>query len=116
MSVDLSLVVGEQHVVEVEIAVGEPRAEPFPDRDDLGVVGDRAEQQRRRHHDTSPKSGMPHMMRPTKSDSASLVGAMIEAARASRKLRSMPTSLRKAAPPPMRIARSVTSSAFSAAI
>ena len=44
-----------------------------------------------------------------KSSSASVVGAMTRAARASRKRRSMPSSLRKAAPPHTFIARSVTS-------
>ena len=39
---DLALVVGVQHVVEGEIVLGEPAAEPVPDRHHLGVVGDGA--------------------------------------------------------------------------
>ena len=43
---DLALVVRVQDVVEVQPArPAQPGAEPVPDRDDLGVVGDRAEHQ-----------------------------------------------------------------------
>ena len=75
---DLALVVRVQDVVEVEVLLREPAPEAVPDRDDLRVVRDRAHHQRRRrrHRRTSPRSGRPVSARPTKSCSASVVGAI----------------------------------------
>ena len=58
---------------------------------------------------------MPQAALPMKSYSTSVVGAITVAARASRKWRSTPTSLRNAAPLHTRIAKSVTSVAASPA-
>src|SRR4029077_4025029 len=114
--VDLALVVRVQDVVEREVAVLEPSPEAGPDRHDLRVVRHGTEEQRgvvAICHVSS--SGRPLTARPTKSSSASVVGAMTRAARASRKRRSMATSVREVAPPHTYIARAVTSMAASAA-
>jgi hypothetical protein len=46
---DLALVVREQHEVERQAGLDEERAEAFPDRDDLRVVGDGSEDEIARH-------------------------------------------------------------------
>jgi hypothetical protein len=78
---DLPLVVRVQDVVEVQALPAQPLPEPVPDGDDLGVVGDPAHDQR---HHAPPNSGSPSVARPMKSCSASVVGAITRAARASR--------------------------------
>jgi hypothetical protein len=42
---DLPLVVGEEDVIEVQAVAREVNFEAFPDRHDLRVVGDRAQQE-----------------------------------------------------------------------
>ena len=42
----LAFIVGEQHEIEVQAVAGKVSAEPIPDRNDLGIVGDRAKNQR----------------------------------------------------------------------
>src|SRR6266508_631904 len=99
---DLFFVIGVEKVRVGKAVVAKPDAEAFPNRDNLGVVGHRTDDQRfgvRTQGTASSTSGSPRRLRPTKSRSASVVGAITLAARASRKRRSMPNSLRKAAPP-----------------
>src|SRR5262249_14957136 len=86
--------------------------EPFPDGDDLRVVGHRAEYEGLWIH---PNTSMPHTARPMDSYRRSVVGDITVEARASRKILSTPTSLRKATPPHTRMASSVTSDAASPA-
>ena len=96
----LPLVVRVQDVIEVEAAgTAQPGAEPVPDRDDLRVVGDRAEQDR---PSDLPEQRQAEQRPADEVLSASVVGAITRAARESRKSRSTTDSLRNAAPPPGR--------------
>src|SRR4029079_13913639 len=96
-----------------QIVLCEILLEALPDRDNFRRVGYRAKHKCiwfvRHIGALLQNSGSPQTALPMKSYSTSVVGAITVAARASRKWRSTPTSLRKAAPPQTRIARSVTS-------
>src|SRR5262249_50031192 len=115
---DLALVVRVEQVVDVDVALAQPRTEAVPDRHDLGVVGNGSKKERhvltwgRR---AQPSSGRPRIARPPTSLSASVVGAMTLAARAARKRRSMASSLRNAAPPHTTMDRSEAPAATSPA-
>ena len=125
----LAVVVGEEHVVDRRAGGAEVVAHPLPDGDDALVVGDGADQDRSVHlmpplfadlrvNDCSrasvnTKTAAAQHALPMKSYSTSVVGAMTEPARASRKLRSTDSRPLKAVPPHARIARSVTCSAAS---
>src|ERR687895_2829020 len=107
--IHLHLIVGIVDHINGTLVLFKKLSDNIPNNRNFWVVKDCAYYNRSCHQ----KSSIPQSARPMKSYAWSLVGAMTMAARASRKNRSRPRCLLKAAPPQARMPRSVTCTAAS---